>query len=636
MAKTAHNPRRIYRAVLFSIIWSLGIRLSLPCFLDGARSVVILGMIPGMITCLSAGLVLKILRRDERWTGPTAGIFLGGVAILLFSPPPLPVLLTVACAGTATYILEYPRDAVRFLALVPLIIALFVRTEGGRINGTRLLVLGIDAMDYNVVSDLAGAGLLPNIQGLIIRGAFGPFESEEPSFSPILWTTIASGRGREAHGIDGFYNTADQVRTPRAWDILREAGWSIGVYRWLVTWPPHVEPHGFWIPDVIAPDSRAYPPEYGAANEFRAIVRSEMMHRRNYIPVREAAHYGWSILHLGVRGSTLLSLIGECITHARPLRNDPDYRYLMTRKIDMEVNCDLFLKLTNTYQPAFATFYDNSVDMVGHRCWGTGRLDQEGVPPEIIRRYGSDVVTIYRWTDSLIGRIVKAFPAGCHLFLLSDHGQKAMEGGARNSWIILGDHVLEALGIDDKVYEVSLGDFSFLFPIHRESEDKVPGIVSRELQRIRLEDEDVPLFCVRYDSSSHVPYLDLTRRGISGNETITLDGRPVDLSEFTTRYFLKRGTHDRYGVLLLSGPGVRDGVKLNGATLRDFLPTLLYWEGLPVARDMDGKVLLSAFESKRKIRYIDTYGERDMVRGKGDIIIEPSVKQRLKALGYVN
>lgn len=49
------------------------------------------------------------------------------------------------------------------------------------------------------------------------------------------------------------------------------------------------------------------------------------------------------------------------------------------------------------------------------------------------------------------------------------------------------------------------------------------------------------------------------------------------------------------GVLLLLGDGVRPGTLLTGAKLVDAAPTLLYAMGLPVARDLDGRILTEAF-----------------------------------------
>jgi len=50
------------------------------------------------------------------------------------------------------------------------------------------------------------------------------------------------------------------------------------------------------------------------------------------------------------------------------------------------------------------------------------------------------------------------------------------------------------------------------------------------------------------------------------------------------------------GVLLLYGEGVRPGTLLTGAQLVDVVPTLAYGAGLPIARDLDGRVLTDAFD----------------------------------------
>jgi hypothetical protein len=66
------------------------------------------------------------------------------------------------------------------------------------------------------------------------------------------------------------------------------------------------------------------------------------------------------------------------------------------------------------------------------------------------------------------------------------------------------------------------------------------------------------------------------------------------------------------GFMLLSGPGVRGGVRLRGARLADVTATLLYLLELPVARDMAGRVLLDAVSEDRAasapLRLIPSYG----------------------------
>jgi predicted AlkP superfamily phosphohydrolase/phosphomutase len=65
------------------------------------------------------------------------------------------------------------------------------------------------------------------------------------------------------------------------------------------------------------------------------------------------------------------------------------------------------------------------------------------------------------------------------------------------------------------------------------------------------------------------------------------------------------------GVLLAFGDGVRAGAAINGASVLDITPTVLYLMGLPVARDMEGRVLTEMldeeFTRSHPITYIPSY-----------------------------
>lgn len=62
------------------------------------------------------------------------------------------------------------------------------------------------------------------------------------------------------------------------------------------------------------------------------------------------------------------------------------------------------------------------------------------------------------------------------------------------------------------------------------------------------------------------------------------------------------------GVLLLLGQGIEAGVLLDGARLVDVVPTLIYaMGGLPVARDLDGQILMPAFRKSFLARHPLTF-----------------------------
>jgi predicted AlkP superfamily phosphohydrolase/phosphomutase len=55
------------------------------------------------------------------------------------------------------------------------------------------------------------------------------------------------------------------------------------------------------------------------------------------------------------------------------------------------------------------------------------------------------------------------------------------------------------------------------------------------------------------------------------------------------------GHHHMVGIVGLKGSGVRPGLQLGEASLLDIAPTILHYLGLPVPRQMDGRVLTEAF-----------------------------------------
>jgi tetratricopeptide (TPR) repeat protein len=69
--------------------------------------------------------------------------------------------------------------------------------------------------------------------------------------------------------------------------------------------------------------------------------------------------------------------------------------------------------------------------------------------------------------------------------------------------------------------------------------------------------------------------------------------------------------HEPDGILVVAGPHIRRGGKVEGASVLDVAPTVLHYLGLPVAKDMDGAVLQSVFEpefeASHPLEYIASY-----------------------------
>jgi predicted AlkP superfamily phosphohydrolase/phosphomutase/tetratricopeptide (TPR) repeat protein len=99
--------------------------------------------------------------------------------------------------------------------------------------------------------------------------------------------------------------------------------------------------------------------------------------------------------------------------------------------------------------------------------------------------------------------------------------------------------------------------------------------------------------------------------------------------------------HRDFGVFCLKGPGVRRGARIYGASVLDVAPTVLHLYGLPSGADMDGKVLINAFEKPQLLPAIPSW---DALAGEDgchpkerqhDGTASVEAMKQLVALGYV-
>ena len=122
------------------------------------------------------------------------------------------------------------------------------RDKAARLSARRLIIVGVDGGDWMNLRPLIDAGKLPNFAKLVHDGATGPLRSEEPMLSPLLWTTMATGRLPEQHGVLNF-TAVDPKTGARApvsrhnrkvdafWNMLGDYHHSVDIIGWLATDP---------------------------------------------------------------------------------------------------------------------------------------------------------------------------------------------------------------------------------------------------------------------------------------------------------------------------------------------------------------------------------------------------------------
>ena len=99
--------------------------------------------------------------------------------------------------------------------------------------------------------------------------------------------------------------------------------------------------------------------------------------------------------------------------------------------------------------------------------------------------------------------------------------------------------------------------------------------------------------------------------------------------------------HRPFGIFCMKGPHVQQDERIYGATLLDVTPTVLTLFGLPVGADMDGRVLVQAFDEPPPITRIPSWEQEPGECGMhpSDLRMDPAaaqaVLQQFVALGYI-
>jgi hypothetical protein len=93
-----------------------------------------------------------------------------------------------------------------------------------------VILIGWDGADWRIIRPLVAAGRMPHLARLMARGAFGELRSYDPMFSPLIWTTIATGKAPTEHGIADFVvkDVSSGARRPITSDFRKvKALWNI-------------------------------------------------------------------------------------------------------------------------------------------------------------------------------------------------------------------------------------------------------------------------------------------------------------------------------------------------------------------------------------------------------------------------
>lgn len=401
-----------------------------------------------------------------------------------------------------------------------------------------MLLVGWDAADWKVIRPLMDAGKMPNIQRLVGNGATGQIATIHPPLSPMLWTSIATGKRPFKHGIHGFTEpvpdgsgvrpiTNLSRKSKALWNIFSQKGLCSVVVGW---WPSHpAEPiDGVMVSDQYhratgaLHENWALPPDTVHPPELAGVLAERRMHPDLITP----------------------AMVEPFIPLAKDLDQDKDKRlaaFLRTLAECMSIHSAAVWLMNNREWDFFAVYYE-AIDHFCHSFMKYHPPRQSWIGERDFELYHNVVSMAYQFHDEMLGVLVKQAGEDATVILVSDHGFHP-------------DHLRPA---------------------------SIP---------------DIPA------------------------------GPAIE--------------HRDFGVFAISGPGIRKGEILHGASVLDVAPVILTLFGLPIGEDMDGKVLAQAFVERPAPAFVPSWEEIPGADGRHpphtrlDPIAAHAAMEQLIALGYI-
>jgi predicted AlkP superfamily phosphohydrolase/phosphomutase len=281
--------------------------------------------------------------------------------------------------------------------------------------GPRILLVGLDGADWKLLDPLFERDLMPNLERLVREGARARLRTIAPVLSPIIWTSAATGKRPEKHGIVDFLavdsRTGRQMpvtstmRTARAfWEILSARGISVGTVAWWATWP--AEPVlGFQVSDRVA------------YQLFGQSESGEGLRGRTY-PEGLILSLAPLVAAAGDRArEDILEILGGPASE-----ENQDEQGLLQILTSTRIYHHAALSLIREYAPRVAAVYYEGTDTVAHHFMRYAPPRMRGVTPEEVDRWGDVVERYYVFQDRLLGELLGAVGEGTTVIIVSDHG----------------------------------------------------------------------------------------------------------------------------------------------------------------------------------------------------------------------
>jgi len=544
---------------------------------------------------------------------------------------------------------------------------------GGSLNLGSVFILGLDGGTWNLLDHLIDQGYMPNLKSLCKNGVKGSLESTLPPYTAPAWVSSLTGMNPGKHGIFGFTKIANNgtdrtlissrdIKTPRIWKYLGEAGKTAGLINVPVTYPA-APLNGFMIPGFLTPKGKV---DY----TYPATLYKEL--------IKEIGHY---VINVGIGNRT--------IDTEENFNEFIDEIIFCTRKRFQAMRV-----LWQKYDPNFFMIVFNCLDKIQHKFWKY--MDPESSlyhsPPA--QKARPRLYDVYRFVDEIIGYILTTMDQRTTLYLISDHGFGPLEKRVYlNKWLaregflslkrgrLYLNKLIHRTGlkrINSPKKSVSISDnlrdaadkyidygksLFFCSDVYEQaiyfnhrrqygheadiSYERERGSLKEKILALKDVDKETPLvdsvwFKEEAYWGPHVNQAPDLLLKMKDYAYLMHKSVPLHGESFLGEVKGPLGCHRSKGIFAAFGDAISQHNDIS-ASILDITPTILYNLGIPIPQEMDGRILKDiftlAFQNKTTVTYRGEECAQVLPKGNHteySIQEEEEIRERLKDLGYLD
>ena len=289
----------------------------------------------------------------------------------------------------------------------------------------RLLLVGWDSADWKIIHPLLDSGELPGLARLVESGTSGNLTTLEPQLSPMLWTSIATGKMAYHHGVPGFTEvdpgtgavvpvSAATRKCRTLWEILASRGLRSHVVSWFAT--------------------------HGEEDHPGCVVSNMFCHVANTQPGQDPAEWAppppgttWPAELAATMNDLRVSphdidpddLLRLFVPEAHTVDQAKDKR-LWALAEKLAEACSAHNAATHLLETEpdwdFMAVYYRTVDEISHFFMPYHPPRMEGIPEADFELYKQVVTGIYKLHDLFLCRLMQLAGPETAIVLVSDHG----------------------------------------------------------------------------------------------------------------------------------------------------------------------------------------------------------------------